>query len=730
MKTTLPLLTAAALALPSLVRAQWVTQTCHLKAGWNVVYLHVDPSHTDINSLVQLSDPIEEIWLWHPDQTTSSPPEPTGSQWSSWNKNTGPTSVLQTLRANSAMLVRVRNGVSSFAWNVKGRPVAPVYRWTLTGLNFIGFPTAIPAPDFDELLAVDAQPVDWSTGGEIYTYPGGRGAATPVLLQPNGYRTTPVERDEAYWVRLTDSDGPFYNEYFGPFQVTGSGSAGIRFGDSFGQARLYLKNMSSEELTVTLRQVTSEAPPPGETAIAGPLPLLVRGPIDPTDLTFGYTPLTTGAYDWTLAPKGKVGSEVEVVLGINRAAMTGPPGALFAGTLRFTDSLGLARVEIGASAIQPSRDGLWVGSASVEYVSQYLKPYVKIESLDAFTGFDLDLVSVDDLSGIPDAGKGRVVVARIVKDESDTLHFRVFARDGQAVVDRGEADFPSDKSNEIQALRGLLASLWEDETLSQVQQAEVLHAVTPIIGQNELDAVLARLGLEQRVNGYRYDWDPASGRVLVFGQDRKGSYLVDGPILVDEGGVARPFPLRLIVHHGTDAAGADVSQLLQRAYIGLGASSNLVVATTESALLPSALDSARRVSAVHLPASDVAGPWTFTGAMEQGSTLSTTIILRHDDPTNPFVHAYHPDHDNLNAQFDGDLHAGVESFKVRRVISLQFAEPLDDFDSLTRSGLNLGGSYAETVTFEDENNDLKQFSVRGTFNLARINDIATLTANH
>lgn len=626
MKTTLPFLAVAALALPLLARAQWVTQTCHLKAGWNAVYLHVDASHTDLNSLVALSDPIEEVWLWNPDQTTTSPALPEGSQWSSWSKTDGPASVLQTLRGNSALLVRVeagRNGNTSFDWNIKGRPVAPVYRWTLTGLNFIGFPTAIPAPDFDEFLAVDAQPVDWFTGGEIYTYPGGRnGGATPTLLQPNAYRTTPVERDEAYWVRLTDGGSAFFNEYFGPFQVTGVGSSGIRFGDSLGQTRLYLKNMSSQELTVTLQQFTSEAPPAGQSPIAGPLPLLVRGPIDPTDLTFGYTPLTTGTHDWTLAPKGEVGSEVEVVLGINRAAMTGAPGALFAGTLRFTDSLGLARVEIGASATKPSRDGLWVGSASVEYVSQYLKPYAKADSVEEF------------------------------------------------------------------------------------------------------EAVLSRLGLQQGVNGYRYEWDPASGRVLVFGPDRTGSYLVDGPILLDEGGVARPFPLRLIVHHG-----AGDSQLLQRAYIGLGASSNLVVATIETALLPSALASARRVSAVHLPASDAGGPWPFAGFMEQGSSMSTAIVLGYNDPSNPFVHAYHPDHDNLNAQFEADPDRVHESFDVERVISLHFADPLDDFDSLTRSGLNLGGSYAETVTFQDGANDLKQFNVRGTFNLARINDVATLTTS-
>jgi len=602
-------------------RAQWITQTNTLRPGWNAVYLHVDSSYTNINGLVNLTDPIEEIWLWNsevpPSQVLATPQLPQGSQWSSWSRAAGPASELQTLSGNSAILVRC---TSAFVWRVKGKPVAPVYRWTLTGLNFVGFATSNAPPSFQSFLAADAQSLDWAQDAQIFRYQGGElGATNPIAVVPLVFRDTPVRRDQAYWVR----SGNIYNQYFGPFQISVAGSSGLGFGDTLGQTRLVLKNMTKGNLTVTLQRVASEAPPTGQPALAGALPLLVRGSINPTSLTFTYSNLAAGSYAWTLTPKGEVGSEVEVIIGLNRSQMGGTPGAEFASVLRFTDSLGLSQVDLAAAATAPSRSGLWVGNASVEYVSQYLKPYAKAGS---------------------------------------------------------EAEF---------------------------------------------EALLNRLQLAQGVNGYRYEWDPNTGRVLVFGgpQNRTGSYLLDGPIKLDSGGVARPFPLRLIVHNN-----GTTSSLLQRAYVGRGLSSNLVVTTREEALLPSQLASARRVSSVHLPSSDANSPWTFSGVMQEGSTLTTTVQLAHNDHTsNPLLHTYHPDHDNLDAQFAQELPAGLESYGVRRQISLQFTVAADDFDSLTKAGANLRGNYSETVTFVDRNGDSKQFNVLGSFQLARITDVATLT---
>jgi len=609
-------------------RAQWLTQTNQLRAGWNAVYLHVDPLHTDINGLVDALDPIEEIWLWNavlpPSQIVATPQLPAGSQWSVWTRNDGPASMLQFLRGNSALLVRVTDTVPSFAWKVQGRPAAPLYRWTLSGLNFIGFPTALPSPTFDSFLAPDAQALDWGQSAEIFRYQGGiLGATNPVWVAPLIYRNTLLRRDQAYWVRTGELTNQFFNQYFGPFRIRGSDLEGIQFGEIAGQTRMYLQNMTTSNLVVTLQQVPSETPPVGQGAVAGVLPLLLRGPLSPTNLTFGSTPLTMGSHQWNLAPKGEVGSEVEVILGLDRTQMTAAPGSEYAGVLRFTDSLGLSQVDLAASATTPSRAGLWVGSAVVDYVSQYLKPYAQATN---------------------------------------------------------EVDFA---------------------------------------------ALLSRLGLVQGANGYRYEWDPPTGRVLVFGgtESRTGSYLLDGPIQLDNGRVAVPFPLRLIVHN--DGATA---RLLQRAYIGLGSQSNLVVATREAALLPSAMDSARRVSAVHLPTSDANLPWTFAGLMEPGSTLTTIVTLAHDDhASNPMLHTYHPDHDNVDALFAAPLGQGIESFGARRVVSLQITAPPDDFDSLTRGGGNLTGNYSETVTFLDRHGDAKAFSVLGTFQLSRIVDIATLT---
>jgi len=157
------LLAAVALLAGSLsCHAQWITQTNALRAGWNAVFLHVDASHATLDQLVASdpNNPIQEIWYWVPalptGQFVESPqiPSGAGNQWASWSRATGPASVLQRLAGNGAYLVRVTNSVAQYNWTVKGKPVRPTYRWTLTGLNFIGFPVATaPAPFFEAFLA-------------------------------------------------------------------------------------------------------------------------------------------------------------------------------------------------------------------------------------------------------------------------------------------------------------------------------------------------------------------------------------------------------------------------------------------------------------------------------------------------------------------------------------------------------------------------------------------------
>lgn len=74
-------------AFAPLARAQWVTQSISLLDGWNGVFLHVDASHTTLNSAVggDPSNMIQEVWRWNPPpiaQFTASPTPPSATaEW-------------------------------------------------------------------------------------------------------------------------------------------------------------------------------------------------------------------------------------------------------------------------------------------------------------------------------------------------------------------------------------------------------------------------------------------------------------------------------------------------------------------------------------------------------------------------------------------------------------------------------------------------------------------------
>jgi hypothetical protein len=597
MKSSFRVLVAAWLlaisALPA--RAQWITQSMDLKAGWNAVFLHVDASYITLDQLVgaDLANPIQEIWVWNPSPSTAqyveSPQAPTGtgSQWLSWLRSPTGSPDPRRLIANTACLVRISASVPSYTWNLKGKPVSPRYNWTTTGLNFLGFPTlAGSPPSFETFLA---QAPDLQLNAQIFQYSGGElGVGNPARLY--ALRTTPVRRGEAFWIR----SGDYFNRYFSPFELVLQSSGGVQFGDSLSQYRFRLKNLTVHVLTVTATLLPSEGVPSGQPAVVGTPPLLLRGTQNLTNLTYGHASFSSGALQWTLQPAGQVGSEAEVVLGINRSEMSGNAGDLYGGILRLTDSLNFSQVDMPVSATVASTAGLWVGSVVVDQVQHYLKSYAK---------------NTDGSTAISPSG------AYVKVDTNTSL-----------------------------------------------------------------------------------------------------------------GSVSRPFPLRLILHR--DGAGKVV--LLQRVYTGVGMDTNPVVAIQESSLLKAQLPSARRISAVHLPWSAANQPWPCLGELRSGTNLTATIDLAYDDSiSNPFLHTYHPDHDNLNATFTDVLPLGEESYGISRQITLTLTTPAGDFASVTSGSQTMTGIYGEAVELRGKTKptgtDSRQFEVRGGFILQRISDISTLT---
>jgi hypothetical protein len=186
----------------------------------------------------------------------------------------------------------------------------------------------------------------------VFTYVGGAlSSVAPKNPAPVGTpRITSVTRGKAYWVNANA-----YTDYYGPLQLSVVG-AGIEYGDRLNTATLRIKNVTdpakNQSVTATFALAASAQPPANQPAVAGAVPLLVRGPRDEQTLEFTYTPLST-PLTRTLAP----GQETEVVLTLDRASMGGTAGAVFQSILRVTDSLNLTRIELPVSAVTTSFAG-------------------------------------------------------------------------------------------------------------------------------------------------------------------------------------------------------------------------------------------------------------------------------------------------------------------------------------------------------------------------------------
>ena len=120
--------------------------------------------------------------------------------------------------------------------------------------------------------------------------------------------------------------------------------------------------------------------------------------------------------------------------------------------------------------------------------------------------------------------------------------------------------------------------------------------------------------------------------------------------------------------------------------------------------------------------------------MDGGATLSATYTQEYDDKTNPFVHSFHPQHDNIafNNQRPSKLGSGdegtgeYESWGVTREISLTFTSE-DPTGAASADAWNrtiTGGIYEETV--HGLTGQGRPIKTRGAFRLTKVNDCPTL----
>lgn len=179
------------------------------------------------------------------------------------------------------------------------------------------------------------------------------------------------------------------------------------------------------------------------------------------------------------------------------------------------------------------------------------------------------------------------------------------------------------------------------------------------------------------------------------------------------------FPLRLILHAGSDGA----VRLLSRAILTTEtlADSNVVCRIyADEARVPAAAATATRLSSA---AFGMVPPVVLTGA-GFGAALGGAYAVGHDDPVNPFKHAYHPDHDNRRAGDGTALPDGAECWSVSNTVALAWGPAAGPGQSamLWDPAETTTGTYTHSIL----NLRRVPVTVQGEFTLRRVSRVGRI----
>jgi hypothetical protein len=583
--------------------AQWVTQTLNLRAGWNAVFIEVQPEPAECDEVFG-PQPIESVWAWNkrfsPVQFVSDPNTllPGQPDWLTYLPPTSPhrsAVSLHTLNGGRAYLIKTTGATTL---TVRGRPVPRPIDWVPDSFNLVGFPTsATQPPTFQAFFS--GSPAQ--NGQPIYRL-NSAGTWERVISPSN----TLMVRGECYWVRCAGA-----STYTGPSRIQFESGRGMDYGRTTVEQTLTIRNAATTAATFNLRQLPSETPvSTGSPALAGPVALAFYRSI-PTNRIFEWVPLTATLASPAIPP----GGEWTLRLAVRRAAMTNqltlPPGysdAHYQSVLELTDSLGSRQL------IPVTADGLKSYQASS--ANRQL---------------------------------GRSALTR--------------AADGSQSIDPR-------------------AGLWVGSVvISNVSQAAVSEVPVPAASEFQF-------------------------RILLH---------------VDAAGDTRL--LQKVVVTWTNGVAATNLQGFQETVVP-----GRYALITDDALLPrfsgstlrDGVPTGRRISSA---AFSFREPLLVQRTAEFGNTngvFSCRVALGYDDPLNPFVHRYHPDHNNLDDRYEAPKR---ESLDVTRDISFEFTSRDPDNTTLPGWGDNqLGGLYRELITGLHK----APVHVEGSFRIRRISSVAVL----
>lgn len=301
------------------------TQTIALRAGWNAVFVRLDPVDR-APAAVLASVPVDKVAAFFP---TRSPVEfiqdPASEPWKqpgwrAWFAPALPEAAISDLHAITGGEAYLVHATAAATWNITGKIVFRPTRWRADSFNFVGFPVDPVNPPTIQAWFAGWTAYQSTTRNLVYTLDAAE-RWVPVA-RPS---STVIHPNAAYWVFC-----PGASDYQGPLDVRlPHGVQGrLDFGDVSESQLLKLANNLPHPVDVTLT-----LSPAGALPVAYEQRILDRGEAMQISLA---TPANLGTFER--------GGTRSLRLVLDRAAM---PQTAEAAVLTVTDDVGsLIRIPV------------------------------------------------------------------------------------------------------------------------------------------------------------------------------------------------------------------------------------------------------------------------------------------------------------------------------------------------------------------------------------------------
>lgn len=352
--------------------AQWMTHTFTLNAGWNAVFLDVEPEPQDCATVFS-GLPIDSVWYWSPNnssvQFTRNPNDigPDDPDWRVYFPETSlgrASTTLRVVRGNRPYLIKI-SGTASVNWVVRGKPSTRALDWAPNSYNLVGFSTdPSGSPTFQKLFAGSTA----HTGQVVF-----RLSSSQLWEQVANPSTAQPRSGEAFWVYTKGT-----STYQGPLRADLADSGRLDFGRGVAELQVNVWNDSGAAKTCTIKVLNSEAPPAGASiALAGTVPLSYWKD------DYAHSDAGWRAQTASVSISVPTKDYKPYRLSVRRQDMAVPAAggtALYQSVLQITDGEGMRlllpvtakglQTPAGAKSSSHPSAGLWVGTATINKVSQ------------------------------------------------------------------------------------------------------------------------------------------------------------------------------------------------------------------------------------------------------------------------------------------------------------------------------------------------------------------------